>query len=284
MIKVTAIYEYLIKSCAGTSVSTAMIGKHGITTDRRYMVVDEYGVFVTQRNGKDDDAFPTYGVRSMCLIRPSIDYDHSITVRAPDMPELTFLESEKVDELFDVRIWKNICKAQEVSREASEWFTTYMSRERPGKYRLVSMPAGFNRPASAGSAFTRFTDGFPFLIVSKESLDNLNGRILGKAVPMNRFRPNIVISGVEHAYDEDRMDLIEIGGVKFEGHWTCDRCPMPGIEQETGRKDGRPLAALAKYRKTKPGSDKVQFGRNYNHLGVGMIGIGDKVEVLRWAT
>jgi hypothetical protein len=259
----------------------ALIGDQGIMLDREYMVVDERGMFVSQRNGKTGDDL-TYGVRSMCLIAPSIR-GNNLTVSAPDMPGLEFPLYQATGEKLKVRVWKSVCEAQEISPMVSAWFTEYMSRERPGRYRLVRMSDNFTRASSAGFALTAFSDGFPFLVVSQESLDELNRRITGAPVAINRFRPNIVISGCSTPHAEDTMDRIEINGVIFQGHWICDRCPMPGVEQETAKKDGRPLLALAKYRRMKEGSDKVQFGRNFNHLCPGRIRVGDEVEVVYWS-
>ncbi len=286
-IKVSGLFCYPIKSCRGLSLDEAFIGFQGILFDREYMVVDERGVCVTQRNGIMGSVGSltvqrSYGVRSMCLIVPGFRNDN-LTVNAPGMPELEFPLYQGTGKKLTVRIWKSVCEAQEISPMVSDWFTTYMSRERPGRYRLVRMLDTFQRQASAGTALTVFSDGFPFLIVSQESLDLLNQRIAGAHVPMNRFRPNVVISGCSIPHAEDRMGRIRINGVAFEGHWICDRCPMPGIEQETGEKDGRPLLALAKYRRMKFGSDKVQFGRNFNHLGLGRIRVGDEVEVVAWS-
>jgi uncharacterized protein YcbX len=260
------------------SLNEALIGPRGIMLDREYMLVDEHGVFVSQRNARSGDTL-SYGVRSLCLVVPGFRHSH-LTVQAPEMPELQFPLYESSGEKLQARIWKSCCDVQEVSSLVSDWFTTYVNRERPGRYRLVRMLDACQRTASGGTALTAFADGFPFLIASQESLDELNLRIDGPAVGINRFRPSILVKGSGTPHAEDTMDKIRISEVEFEGQWLCDRCPMPGIEQETGKKDGRPLHALARYRRMKAGSDKVQFGRNFNHLNPGRIQVGDEVEVI----
>ena len=280
-ITVSAINRYLIKSCRGTSLLEAYIGRRGIMFDHECMVVDERDIFVTQRNAKVDD-LRVFGIRSMCMIAPAISDGHMI-VGAPEMPQIDFPLYETSRRPFHARIWRHIVEVQEVHPDVSEWFTTYLSRERPGRYRLVRMLARAHRFASAGRAETALSDGFPFLIVSSESHDEVNRRIEGPAVPIDRFRPTIVLSGSGFPHAEDKMDALQIRSVSFEGHWLCDRCPMPGIEQSSGKKDGRALLALGQYHRVKEGSDKVQFGRNFNHLNYGTIAVGDEVHVLKSA-
>ena len=277
MIKVEAIYRYPIKSCAGISLDEAQISHRGILLDRLLMVVDERGIFVTQRNG---NTYGNIGIRSMCLIAPKVQMKHPyILVAAPDMTDL-LLDPFQGDTPISARIWGDIVEAVEVNRYVSEWFTTYLSRERPGRCRLVRMRAGYRRKVSRGEAVTGFADAYPFLVASCESLSELNQRMGGLPVGMDRFRPNIVISGCDRPHAEDSMNRIRIGGVEFVGRDLCDRCPVPGIDQMTGKKDGRPLTTLARYRKTRPESDKVQFGRNFIHCGNGHIRVGDEVAVL----
>ena len=277
-INVTALYRYPIKSCRGMSLDEALIGLRGITLDREFVIVDERGLFVSQRSGKRGNI----GVRSMCLVVPELRGDEMV-IRAPGMPDMQFCLYEPYGEFLQVRVWDTVCEAQEADPRVSEWFTEYICREHAGRYRFVQMLGDFQRRASTGNSELTFADGFPFLITSHESLDELNRRMGEPHISMDRFRPNIVISGCQIPHAEDTMDRIKIGGVEFAGQTLCDRCPMPGIDQTTASKDGRPLVALAGYRRMKTGSDKVQFGRNFNHLNLGRIRVGDKVEVLAWS-
>lgn len=191
MIKVEAIYRYPIKSCAGIKLDEAQISHRGILFDRQLMVVDERGMFVTQRSG---NTYGNIGIRCMCLITPKVQMKQPyIKVAAPDMTDL-LLDPFQVDTPVSAQIWGDVVEAVELSRYVSEWFTTYLSRERPGRYRLVRMRAGYQRKVSQGEAVTGFADAFPFLVTSRESLGELNRRMGGTPVGMDRFRPNIVIS------------------------------------------------------------------------------------------
>jgi uncharacterized protein YcbX len=279
-IRVESIFCTPIKSCRQLRLDEAFIVPTGILLDREYMVIDDHGTFVSQRNAKVGDIV-TRGVRSMCLIAPGFEDDH-LVVRAPEMPELRLPLFETTGKKITARIWMTECDAREVSSIASDWFTMFMSRERPGRYRLVRMDDEFVRTDSAGASLTVFSDGFPFLITSRESHDEVSRRAEFD-VPTDRFRPTIVIKGGGKPHFEDALDRIRIGAVEFEGQWLCDRCPMPGVDQATAQKDGRPLLALAKYRRMKDGSDKVQFGRNFSHRNNGRIRPGYRVEVLKLA-
>jgi uncharacterized protein YcbX len=284
-IRVEGIFRSPIKSCRQISLNEAYVTLTGLLLDHEYMVVDERNVCVSQRNGMMGSVgslrVRSYGVRSMCLIVPGFR-DDTITVNAPGMPELVFSIYDTLGEKLKARIWKDECEVQEISSIVSDWFTMFMSRERQGRYRLVRMSDTFLRRDSADASMTAFTDGFPFLITSRESHDELSRRAEFE-VPTNRFRPTLILKGGGKPHFEDALDRIRIRAVTFEGHGLCDRCPMPGIDQETAEKDGRPLLALAKYRRMKPDSDKVQFGLNCSHLNPGRICVGDKVEVLKLA-
>lgn len=270
------IYRYPIKSCRGMRITVAEIDRRGIVGDRQFMVVDEKGVFVTQRPNKK---YGSVGIASMCRIVPKFR-KNGIMVTAPDMRSAVFPIDETAGKTSTARVWDNTCAVQEVDKKVSGWFTEYLSRERPGKYRLVRMADDFHRRDAADTAELGFADAFSFLVVSQESLDELNRRMGEPYVGMDRFRPNIVIAGCEAPHAEDTMDRIRINSIEFHGHWLCDRCPIPGIDQETGERDSHVLKTLATYRKTKLRSSKVQFGRNYNHLSQGLIHTGCEVKIL----
>ena len=273
---VSEIWQYPIKGCAGESLKYAPVSKRGFNYDRRWMVVDENGMFVTQR-GQGSSGI---GVRSICLVRAKIRKRFCV-VTAPGMTELIFPTMAHSFATCDVQVWDWRGIGIEVSRTCSDWFTEYLSRERPGTYRLVQIAEHVPRRAKTGTSHMSFGDGFPFLVTSEASLAEVNSRIQGDPVSMNRFRPNIVISGCE-AHAEDRMDHVFIGNVFLRGQKLCERCAVPATIQETGGMDSRPLAALATYRRWKDdeGKMKVWFGRNFNHRGTGVIHRGSVLEVL----
>lgn len=282
--RVSELWTYPIKSCMGTSLQEARVGVHGIEHDRRFMLVEEStGMFVAQRS----DGGEGVRIKSLRLVAPTVKQmsggrGYYLEVFAPDMgtikvfPNLFLHMSPFVR---DVRIWGKTHKAAIAETDVNAWFTKFLSRERPGKYQLVMLQEGYVRRAKVGYSQLRFADGYPFLIVSQESLDDLNSRIGGnQPLAINRFRPNIVIKG-GRPYDEDRLDRMVINGVDFEGMKLCVRCPITQTDQETGVMGAEPIKTLLTYRSSPyGGKNKVVFARNFNHLSTGTISVGDTVE------
>ncbi len=176
----------------------------------------------------------------------------------------------------DVEIWGQRCSAVDQGSEAASWFNEFLGREA----RLVRISSAQLRPVDSqyapGGGSTRFSDGFPFLLLSEASLVELNAR-LDQDLPMERFRPNLVVRGVgPHA--EDGWRRIRIGELIFEVCKPCPRCVVPSIDQLTGEKTGKePLATLATYRRSALG---VVFGQNLVHGGPGKLRVGQGVEIL----
>ena len=123
---------------------------------------------------------------------------------------------------------------------------------------------------------TSFSDGYPFLIIGESSLDDLNKR-LGDPLPINRFRPNIVFTGGT-PYEEDMMMHFTINSVNFFGVKLCARCTIPTVNQNDASKSVEPLRTLATYRQK---NNKVYFGQNLLHHGIGSIHVGDTIEVIK---
>ena len=282
---VSELWKYPIKSCKGTQVSEVTVGTHGISYDREFMIVDKTtGMFVAQRSSGGMGI----EIKSLCHIKPEImgGGNKRMEVSAPGMHPITvypelftgMLKSKRRE----VQVWKATCDAMIADQETNSWFTEFLSRERPGEYQLVKFPSWGIRRAKVGYSQLRYADGYPFLIISEASLDDLNERIGSNVLPMNRFRPNIVISGCK-PYEEDLMDRIGIGGIDLEGKELCVRCPITTTNQETGERGKEPLATLATYRRN-PIVDKagVVFGRNFNHLSTGTIKVGDPIELIRY--
>lgn len=261
---ITGLHVYPVKSCRGIALEAAEVGRMGIRYDRQWMFVDERGMFLAQR------AEGTKGVeaRSLCLIRTALT-DDVLRLTAPDMPPLDLPLEGRDGPGVDVQVWDAGMTGIDQGPEAARWASTFLARERPGHYRLVRMPDDWTRHASTGESTLAYADGYPFLVISEESLAELNSR-LQAPLPMNRFRPNIVLGGCE-PYDEDHLDRIRIGSVEFEGMTLCARCPIPTTDQETGERSKEPLRTLATYRRTDRG---VVFGRNFNHRGAGRIAVG----------
>lgn len=244
----------------------------GIRYDRQWMVIDERGRFVAQRAEQSLGV----AVASMCFIDTAIT-GNTLSLRAPSMPELHLPLTGRAGAEVTVRVWGQKCLAVDQGTQAADWISAYCARERPGDYRLVRMPDHGVRAPSRGVGALAFADGYPFLIASEASLADLNRR-MGAPLPMQRFRPNIVLSN-SAAYAEDRIARMRVGMIEFTGMASCVRCAITTTDPATGLRGKEPLATLASYRRAAAG---VTFGRNFNHAGAGRIAVGDAVEVLAW--
>jgi len=272
---VSGLYVYPIKSTRGIEAPDWFVGRMGLAFDRQWMVVDGRGMFVAQRQ----DSGMGVGIKSMSLIHTKFESGYLVCT-APNMEPLR-VPIEGVDgEIVDTQVWDKPSIGIYQGEEPAQWFTEFLSRERAGAYRLVRMPddpsRGF-RNAKRGDAHVGYADADTFLIISQQSLDDLNERIPDEVLPVNRFRPNIVVSGCE-PYAEDKWGEIRIGNLYFTGTKECVRCPITTQNQDTTERGKEPLATLAKYRRVQ--GEGVVFGMNFVHRGSGIINVGDIVEVL----
>ena len=268
-IRVSALYTYPIKSCAGLSHDHIMLGSRGFLHDREWMVVDSSGTFITQRE-----------IPRMALIKPVLD-SSGMTVNAPDMPTLRVSCFSPERERRQITVWRYQGEAEDSGDEAAGWFSAYLGVPA----RLVRMPEDIKRLTSTDytdeAGEVSFADGYPLLFISKASLADLNDRLVerGKSpVPMNRFRPNIVISGCE-PYAEDGWKQVTISGVRFDIVKPCARCAITTVNQAVGESPDvrEPLATLATYRRGVNGG--AIFGQNVIHRGMGTIRVGDKIQI-----
>lgn len=264
-ITVSGLYVYPIKSCGGTVLDQADVGPRGIEHDREFMVVDAAtGLFLTQRE-----------LPRMALIRPEIA-GAVLHLRAPGMPDLA-IQTVPAGEERDVIVWRDRCRAVDQGAEVAGWLSEFLRTP----CRLVRMAEDYVRhvdPAYAVDPADQvgFADGYPFLLISEESLDDLNSR-LPEPLPMNRFRPNIVVAGGGAPYMEDRWRRLAIGTLTMHIVKACARCTITTTDQDTGARAREPLATLAGYRRVERG---VLFGQNVIHRGSGTIRCGDPVSVL----
>ncbi len=264
---------YPVKSCAGITLPRVQVGPMGIRHDRQWMVVDHEGRFMAQRT---DDERHGAGTRSLGQVRTAIGAG-LLTLSAAGMPPLELPLAGSDGPRLAVRVWGARTVGVDQGPKAAAWFSEYLSRERPGGYRLVRMPDDEVRPANRGAGRLAFADGYPFMVVSTASLADLNRR-MPVPLPMNRFRPSLVIA-IDEPYAEDRMERVRIGPIELQGTTRCVRCPIPTFDQRTGTRGREPLRTLATYRRTPRG---VVFGRNFNHVGTGEISVGDAVVVTAW--
>lgn len=249
---------YPVKSLGGVAVQTAEIDEFGFRGDRRWMVVDAAGRFHTQR----------WRPR-MALIRTALE-DGNVRLRAPGLPEL--LVPAGGGPAGGVAVWDDICVAESCGPEADVWISRFLGEA----CRIVYMPETTRRPTrrrrTESLGRVGFADAYPFLLLSEASLGDLNAR-LDVAVPMNRFRPNLVVTGVG-AYAEDTWESVQVGNVGFVVTKKCDRCVLTTIDQDSATAGVEPLRTLATYRK-QPGG--VVFGVNLAHTARGSVRVGDPV-------
>jgi len=264
LIRVNQLVIYPIKSCRGVEVDLATVGTTGFELDRRWMLIGDDGRFLSQREH-----------HRLALVRVQLHEDR-LRLEAPGLPSLEVaFEGGGVGPTSRVQVWDDECAAVAEGEDAARWFSRHLGCSA----RLVRMASDDARPLGSSTAqpgdHVSFADGFPFLLLSTASLDGLNRR-LSLPVPMDRFRPNIVIDGCEpHA--EDGWHRVRIGEVSFRFAKPCARCVVTTVDQTTGERGREPLRTLSTYR-TEDG--QVLFGQNLVHEGRGVVHVGDPVEVL----
>ena len=260
----SALNIYPMKSCAPLPVESARIEPRGLQHDRRWMVVDADGRFLTGRE-----------LPRLTLVRAVPDGD-GLSLEAPGMPAL-HVPVPATDATVPVVVWKSDVLARPCAAAADEWLSGFLDRP----VRLVHMDARVHRPVVAMQAQpgdeVSFADAWPLLLVTQAALDGLNAR-LPRPVPMLRFRPNLVVSGAP-AHAEDGWSRIRIGGHDFDVGPACVRCVFTTVDPARGERDpdGEPLRTLITYRRGEAG---VTFGRNLVPRGTGTLRLGDAVEVL----
>ncbi|NHZ40331.1 MOSC domain-containing protein [Massilia aquatica] len=251
---------YPIKSCAGISVREATLTRSGLSVDavydREWMLIDEHGQGLTQREHP-----------RMALIVPRLLSD-TLELRAPGMLRLEIplgLPDPDHEVTREVTVWEDTVLAYDCDETTATWFSKAIG----APCRLVRFHATATRFSSTkwtgGSAEpTLFSDGYPILVVGQASLDDLNQKMQAAgrdALPMNRFRPNIVIEGID-AFEEDYADHFALGAARVKPVKPCSRCPIPAIDQASGEPGPDPLDILRTYRSKAAMDDKICFGMN----------------------
>jgi hypothetical protein len=273
-ITVTALNVYPVKGLKGIALQEARCTDRGIEHDRRFMVVDPEGQFLSQREHP-----------KMATVWTEIDGD-ALSLSAPDMQELRVPLRPEGKSKARVQVWSSTCDAVTVGQDADEWFSEYLGFA----CALVYMPAAskrFSNPQFGGKGNrVGFADGYAYLVTNEASLADLNAKLHAKdhpALPMNRFRPNIVVKGAA-AFAEDDWGELHLGsrlrgndGVVLRVTKPCGRCQVTTTDQASGEVRGpEPLATLATYRDSPFG---VRFGMNLVTVREGTIRVGDTVEL-----
>jgi uncharacterized protein YcbX len=261
---IAQLWVYPIKSCAGVSLTQSELTMEGLLFDRNWMVVDEHGDFLSQRE-----------CPRMALVQPTVTPTRQLVVRAPSMRDLS-VEGASLALPLRVRVWDDEVVALDMGEAASTWFTQCLNPEGDpalGRLRLVRFDPRVRRVSDrrwtgASEATTQFADGFAVLVTSEASLDGLNTRLTqaGHApVDQRRFRPNIVLAGVE-AHDEDRVGALTVdtgaGVVALEAVKPCGRCPMPNIDPDTAQASPVVGDTLQTFRADARLKGEITFGMN----------------------
>lgn len=253
--RISRIFIYPVKSCAGVELTETVLTETGLDLDRAWMVVDEHGEFMSQRE-----------LPRMALVKVQLKHSE-VVLRAPGMLAL-HLSIDAVEEPTVVRLWGDDFKAYDMGSTAAQWFSDFLGQ----KLRLVRFDPDERRASNRQwtgdvEALNQFSDGYPILVVSEGSLAELNRRLEAaghEAVGFERFRPNIVLAGLE-PHDEDRLDVMQIGeegAVQLRGVKPCPRCPIPNVDPATAEVAPHVSDALQAYRSSPVIGGAVAFGMN----------------------
>ncbi|KXS33169.1 MAG: Fe-S protein [Candidatus Gallionella acididurans] len=268
--QISRLFVHPVKSCAGVEVREALLTETGLELDRAWMVVDARGVFVTQREQP-----------RLALVRPHIEPDE-LVLNAPGMQDLHIARGG-VNKTISVKLWDDEVPAFDMGDEAALWFTDFLAMSagasqasrayRPHAYRLVRFDPAHRRASNPDwtggvQAFNLFSDGYPLLVLSDASLAELNQRLLAAghaSVGIERFRPNIVLSGL-HAHDEDRLGVMHVQAsteeVLLKPVKPSPRCPIPNVDPQTATISPEVGDTLQSYRQDARVEGAVTFGMN----------------------
>ncbi|HEU5292596.1 MAG TPA: MOSC N-terminal beta barrel domain-containing protein [Cyclobacteriaceae bacterium] len=267
--RLSEIWIYPIKSLGGIRLNQSKVLEKGLEFDRRWMLVDENGVFMTQRNNP-----------GMALLKLRMDPDsnrdgelkivHSgqTTVHSISLHPTKFENEERV------QIWDDFVMAGEVSKESSAWFSHVLGQKCKLVYFPEENPRAVDSRYKVNDEHVSLADGYPFIIIGQEALNLLNSK-LDQSLPMNRFRPTFVFTGGE-PHEEDSWRNFTIGVNRFVGVKPCARCAVPTINQDTAEKGIEPSRTLATYRKKE---NKILFGQNVVAIDHKEIKVGELITI-----
>ena len=273
-VTLSALHVYPVKGCRGLAPAAAVAGERGLEGDRRWMIVDADGCFVSQRT-----------LPRLALVAPA-PAPGVLRLHAPGRPALAVPlladgSPAAVGSRPQVTVWDDTVAAVDAGDEAARWLSAFLGCPA----RLVHQPADVRRAVdpryAAPGDIVGFADGYPWLLAAEASLADLNGR-LARPLPMDRFRPNLVVSG-SPPWAEDGWRRLRIGEAVFRVAKPCARCAVTPVDQATGEPDGpEPLRTLATFRQV---DGKLRFGQNLLAEGAGVwrgveLRVGMPVEIL----
>ena len=254
--QVTQLFIYPIKSLGGIEIKQSLVTQRGLQYDRRFMLVDEQGVFLTQRT-----------LHKMALCKLGLINNGFVVSYENKTIEIPFSLTGTTQQ---VTVWDDTFEAVVADEKYNQWFSEQLKQP----IKLVYMHQHSNRLVNPKYAQNNeqlsLADGYPVLVISESSLKLLNTK-LTKPIGMDRFRPNLVINGAA-PHHEDELGIFNIGSTQFKVAKPCGRCVVTTINQQTLQTSKEPLATLAKYRKV---GDNVNFGANVICLKEGQIAVGD---------
>jgi len=258
-VTVVDLFVYPVKSARGTATARARLAATGFEWDRQWMLVDARGTFLSQRTHP-----------RLARIVPEITAD-ALMLHAPDVPALR-VPLDSGGEEVPVRVWKDACVGVDQGGAAHEWVSRVVGQA----VRLVRVAPDMERAANPEFAGTTpaplgFPDGYPLLVCNRASLEDLNQR-LPQRIPIERFRPNIVVSGLP-AWAEDRIDTLTMGAVTLRLVKPCTRCSIPSLDPRTGEPSTDPLPVLRKFR-----FDRALLGVTFGENAVIARGTGREIE------
>jgi uncharacterized protein YcbX len=274
-LRLTDVWRYPVKSCRGQRLEEAVVERWGLAGDRRWMVVDSDGRFVTGREHP-----------RLVLVTPALVGDSAIRLSAPGLSDLTVpVPGAGPAELMRVKVWSSELDAAVATPEAAQWLSKVTEMDVRLVYLDDPTRRATNPDYSQDGDRVSFADGYPLLLVTEESLARVNEWIAdGKhaaegPLPMSRFRPNVVIAG-DVAFAEDDWRLVRIGDVTFRVAKQCGRCVFTTVDPGTAAKGKEPLATLARHRRW---DGNVWFGVNLipdAPRDGGVITVGDPVTIV----
>ena len=272
---IARLFIYPIKSCAGIELPQTRLIETGLLHDRWFMLVDGQGRFVSQRE-----------LARMALIRPQIE-GAQLRVRAPGMADLVLPFDAPADEaatVLPVQLWAHNMPALDVGAQAAAWFSSFLEQD---GLRLVRFDPAHRRASDREltgdeTALNLFSDGFPLLVLSQAALEGLNQRLLAQGLPaaqLQRFRPNIVIDGVQEHEEDLVTELVFLGegteSVRLRMVKPCPRCPIPNIDPGTAQSTPHVIDCLGTYRQDARVNGAVSFGMN----AITLTGMGATLRV-----
>jgi 2Fe-2S type ferredoxin len=256
----TDIYIYPIKSVKAINQPAAKVEKKGLKFDRRYMLIDQQGQFITGRS------YPQ-------LTQITVQFSKQILiVNAPNMPSLTIDPAHFSQQTKNAQLWSDNVNALHCHDDYDQWFSTFLQK----KCQLVFFAKETQRVVKNTNAPVSFADGYPLLLINQTSVEQLNARLTTPVTALH-FRPNIVVKG-DFPFVEDSWSHIKIGEVEFEVSKPCSRCIFINVDPKTGIADqSEPLLTLSKFRYS---HGNIDFGQNLIPLNEGLIRAGDEVQVI----